>query len=126
MNLNLFEKREKGDNLVNKFIEDLKKVLKNTIEENQSKKDNELEEYNIYEKKKVFLDNKTRKGDSLAWIMDDNSVCISEDGDGGPISINEIDLPSNAKIGEVYQKIEGNYIYNADITIELNKIREGE
>ena len=62
----------------------------------------------------------------MAWIMDDNSVCISEDGDGGPISINEIDLPSNAKIGEVYQKIEGNYIYNADITIELNKIREGE
>ena len=122
MNLNLFENREKEDNLISRFIQDLKKALKNTIEENQNKKDNELEEYNLYEKKKVFLDNKTRKGDSLAWIMDNNSVCISEDGDGGPISINEIELPQNAKVGEVYQKVKGKYIYNPNITIELNKI----
>ena len=81
-----------------------------------------MDEYNIYEKKKIFLDNKSRKSNELAWIMDDNSVCISEDGDGGPISISEIDLPNDVKAGEVYEKIDGEYIYNHDITNKLKEI----
>ena len=54
--------------------------------------------------------------------MDENSVCISEHGDGGPYSISEVDLPKNIKAGEVYEKINGQYVYNADVTKELNNI----
>lgn len=54
--------------------------------------------------------------------MDNNSVCISEAGDGAPISIRQIDLPGGTKVGEVYEKIDGEYIYNQDITNEPNKI----
>lgn len=82
-----------------------------------------MDEYNVYEKKKIFLDNKSRKGNELVWIMDDNSVCISEDGDGGPISISEIALPNDAKVGEVYEKVDEKYIYNQELTTELNKIK---
>ena len=97
MDLNLFENRKTEDNFINQFIEELKNALENTISQKQNKneKSNVLDEYNIYEKKKIFLYNKSRKSNELAWIMDDNSVCISEDGDGGPISISEIDLPNN-------------------------------
>ena len=56
--------------------------------------------------------------------MDDKSVCLSEHGDGGPYFINEIDLPKDAKTGEVYEKIDGKFIYNATITEELNKIEK--
>ena len=76
----------------------------------------------MYEKKKIFLDNKSRKGNELVWIMDKESVCISENGDGGPINISEINLPNDAKVGEVYEKIDGEYVYNPNITEELNKI----
>lgn len=43
--------------------------------------------------------------------------------DDGPIEINEIDLPENIKVGEVYEKIDGKYVYNPDITKELDKIK---
>ncbi len=124
MDLNLFENRKTEDNFINKFIEELKSAIHNTKNENKNRneKSNVLDEYNIYEKKKIFLDNKSRKSNELAWIMDDNSVCISEDGDGGPISISEIDLPNDVKAGEVYEKIDGEYIYNHDITNKLKEI----
>ena len=126
MDLNLFENKKIGNDFINKFIEELKSALSNTKNENKNRneKSNVLDEYNIYEKKKIFLDNKSRKGNELAWIMDDNSVCISEDGDGGPISISEIELPNDVKVGEVYEKVDGKYIYNSNITIELNKIEK--
>ena len=125
MGLNLFENRKTEDNFINKFIEELKNALENTISQKQNKneKSNVLDEYNIYEKKKIFLDNKSRKSNELAWIMDDNSVCISEDGDGGPISISEIALPNDAKVGEVYEKVDEKYIYNQELTTELHKIK---
>ena len=125
MDLNLFENRKTEDNFINKFIEELKNALENTISQKQNKneKSNILDEYNRYERRKIFLDNKSRKSNELAWIMDNNSVCISEDGDGGPISISEIDLPNDVKVGEVYEKVDEKYIYNPDITIELNKIK---
>ena len=124
MDLNLFENRKTSNDFANKFIEELKEALKNMISEgkNRNEKDNEIDEYNLYEKKKILLDNKSRKGNDLVWIMDNNSACISEDGDGGPISINEIELPKNAKIGEVYEKIQGQYVYNSNITEEINEI----
>ena len=124
MNLGLFENRKINNDFTSKFIEELKNALNNMMNEgrNMNEKNNELEEYNLYEKKKIFLDNKSKKGNVLAWIMDENSVCISEDGDGGPLSINEIDLPNNAKIGEVYEKVDGKYVYNNDITLELKEI----
>ena len=125
MDLNLFENKKIGNDFIDKFIEELKSAIHNTKNENQNRneKSNILDEYNLYEKKKIFLDNKSRKGNELAWIMDDNSVCISEDGEGGPVSISEIDLPNDVKVGEVYEKINEKYIYNPDITIELNKIK---
>ena len=58
------------------------------------------------------------------WIMDDKSVCLPEHGDAGPYFINEIDLPKDAKIRAVYEKIDGKFIYNAAITEELNKIEK--
>lgn len=124
MNLGLFENRKIDNDFTSKFIEELKNALKNMMDEgkNMNEKNNELEEYNLYEKKKIFLDNKSRKGNELAWIMDEKSVCISENGDGGPFSINEIDLPRNAKVGDVYEKVDGKYVYNDDITIELKEI----
>ena len=130
MDLNLFENREKGSNsFIDKFLEELKNVLtkfenknQSNIPENNVAENNVLEEYNLYEKKKIFLDNKSRNGNDFAWIMDEKSVCISEHGDGGPYSISEVDLPQNIKVGEVYEKINGEYVYNAYVTKELNNI----
>ncbi len=124
MDLNLFKNKNEENDIIDNFIEELKSALSETIDEKQNKNENcnELNEYNIYEKKKIFLDNKSRRGNALAWVMDEDSVCISEDGDGGAISINEIDLPKNIKVGEVYEKINEEYIYNPDITTEINKI----
>ena len=124
MNLNLFDHKRNENSFIDKFMEELKSALNNTISEKQNRKktNNELDQYNIYEKKKIFLDNKTRNSNDLAWVMDNNSVCISEHGDGGPFLISEIDLPQNAKVGEVYEKIDNKYVYNQDITMELNKI----
>lgn len=124
MNLNLFDHKRNENSFIDKFMEELKSALNNTISEKQNRKktNNELDQYNIYEKKKIFLDNKTRNSNDLAWVMDNNSVCISEHGDGGPFLISEIDLPQNAKVGEVYEKIDNKYVYNPDITMELNKI----
>ena len=145
MDLNLFNNRKinndipnKNNNLINTFIEELKNALKNIMNEgmemnqkkyisnkpNLNEENNILEEYNLYEAKKIFLDNKSWKGNDLACIMDDKSVCLSEHGDGGPYFINEIDLPKDAKTGEVYEKIDGKFIYNAAITEELNKIEK--
>lgn len=126
MDLNLFENKKIENDFIAKFIEELKSAIHNTKNENKNRneKSNELDEYNIYEKKKIFLDNKSRKSNELAWIMDDNSVCISEDGDGGPISTSEIELPNDVKVGEVYEKVDGKYTYNSNITIELNKIEK--
>lgn len=125
MDLNLFESREKGGNsFINKFVEELKNSLKKFENKNQINipENNVLEEYNLYEKKKIFLDNKSRKGNNFAWITDKNSVCISEHGDGGPYFLSETDLPPNVKVGEVYEKINGEYIYNEEVTKELNNI----
>lgn len=124
MDLNLFENKKIENNFIDNFIEELKKTLEDKMSkmQNRNEKSNVLDEYNIYEKKKIFLDNKSRKGNELAWVMDENSVCISEDGDGGPFFISEINLPNNAKVGEVYEKIDGKYVYNQEITMEVNNI----
>ena len=125
MDLNLFDRRNDSNNdFINKFIEELKDALKNMMNEgrNMNEKDNVLEEYNLYERRKIFLDNKSWKGNDLAWVMDDKSVCLSEHGDGGPYAISEIDLPKNAKVGDVYEKVDGEYVYNPDITTELKEI----
>lgn len=92
MDLNLFPEGKNNSNFVEKFIKELKKSLEKRT------KNKDLEEYNIFEKKKIFLDNYSRKGNELAWITDENSVCISENGDGGLYSISEINLPQNVKI----------------------------
>ena len=81
-----------------------------------------MDEYNRFEKKKIFLDNTSRKANKLAWIMDDQSVCLSENGDGGPISIDEISLPVDAKVGEVYEMVNGEFVYNPDITNTLKDV----
>ena len=99
-------------------------ILLFKIEMDLYEENNILEEYNLYEVKKTFLDNKSWKGNDLAWIMDDKSVYLSKHGDGGPYFTNEIDLPKEAKTGEVYEKINGKLIYNATITEELNKIEK--
>lgn len=125
MNLNLFEDRGKSDNsLIDKFLEELKNALKKFDNKNQNdiKDNNVLEGYNLFEKRKVFLDNQSWKGNDFAWITDEKSVCISEHGGGGPYAISETDLPQNVKVGEVYEKINGKYVYNDEITRELNNI----
>ena len=100
MDLNLFEDRKNNNNFVEKFIEELKNSLEKIMkrDENMKNENKDLEEYNLFEKRKIFLDNKSRKGNDLAWITDKNSVCISEHGDGGPCFISEIDLPKNVNV----------------------------
>ena len=127
MDLNLFDRKNdnSNNNFIKEFIEELKNALENTMnkQQNQNEENNIMEEYDRYERRKVFLDNKSWHGNDFAWIMDEGSVCISEHGDGGPYAISDIDLPKNAKIGEVYEKIDGNYIYNSDITAKLKEIK---
>ncbi len=100
MDLNLFEDRKNNSNFVEKFIVELKNSLEKILkrDENMKNENNDLEEYNLFEKRKIFLDNKSRKGNDLAWITDENSVCISENGDGGVCSISEINLPQNVNV----------------------------
>jgi hypothetical protein len=126
LDLNLFDNRKINNDFTNKFIEELKNALKNMMNEgrNMNETNNELDEYNLYEKKKVFLDNKSRSGNKLAWVMDDNSVCILEHSDGGPYFISETDLPKNVKVGEIYENIDGQYVYNSTITEEINEIEK--
>lgn len=129
MDLNFFRDRNVTNknfenNSTNSFIDELSKALKNmiNINENKNNQTKEIDEYALYEKKKIFLDNKTRNGNDLAWIMDDNSVCVSESGDGGPVSINEVNLPVDRKVGEVYEKVDGRYVYNSEITRAVDAI----
>lgn len=125
LDLNLFENKEKGgSSFIDKFLEELKNALKKFENKNQNNipENNVLEEYNLYEKKKIFLDNKSWKGNDFAWVTDEKSVCISEHGDGGPYFLSETDLPPNVKVGEVYEKINGEYVYNDEVTKELNSI----
>ncbi|MGN1351732.1 MAG: hypothetical protein ACI4VE_02980 [Clostridia bacterium] len=37
-------------------------------------------------------------------------------------NFNEYDIKYIGEIGEVYEKIEGKYVYNAEITAEINKM----
>ena len=124
MDLNIFERNNNNNGFIKEFIRELKNALKNMIDEGKGMNENDkvLEEYNLYERREIFLDNKSWKGNGYALVMDENSVCISENGDGGPCSIFEIDLPKNAKVGEVYEKIDGKYIYNFDMTAKLKEI----
>ena len=107
MDLNLFEDRKNNNNFVEKFIEELKNSLEKIMkkDENMKNENNDLEEYNLFEKRKIFLDNKSRKGNDLAWINDENSVCISEHGDGGSCFISEINLPKNVNVRRSLRKI---------------------
>lgn len=125
MRLNLFDDKKIENNFISKFIQELRNSLENTrnIMQTKNEKSNVLDEYNIYEKRKIFLDNKSRKGNKLAWVMDENSVCISEDGDGGPVAIKETKLPKDAKVGEVYEETEMGYVYNEEITLQLKEIQ---
>ena len=124
LDLNLFENRNTEDNFISKFIEELKDALENTLckKQNSKEESNVMDEYNRYERRKIFLDNKSKNGNEFAWVMDEGSVCISKNGDGGPFSISEIDLPNNAKVGDVYENIDGEYIYNHDVTKKLKEI----
>lgn len=125
MDLNLFENRERNNNnFIDKFLEELKNMLRKFENKNQNniQENDVLKGYNLFEKKKVFLDNKSRRDNDFAWITDENSACISENGDGGPYFISETDLPPNVKVGEVYEKINGKYVYNDEVTKELNDI----
>ena len=127
MDLNLFDRKNdnSNNNFIKEFIEDLKNALENTINkiQNKNEESNVMEAYNRYERRNVFLDNQSWKGNDFAWVMDENSVCISEHGDGGPYFINEYDIPSNAQVGDVYEKIDGKYIYNPEITAKLKEIK---
>ena len=124
MDLNLFKNKKTEDNFINKFIDELKSALDKKISQmqNRNEESNVLDEYNVYERRKIFLDNKSRNCNELAWVMDDKSVCLSEDGDGGPMAISKVNLPNNAKVGEVYEKVDGEYVYNPDMTIKLKEI----
>lgn len=129
MELNLFEKMGSKGTFVDNFIKELGKYFinltndKKDIKEDMDDKKSILEEYDLFEKKKIFLDNKSRNGNPLAWVMDDQSVCLSEDGDGGACFISEINLPRNAKVGQVYEKVNNKYVLNRKITDELNMMQ---
>lgn len=124
LDLNLFDHDKIENGYIDNVISEIKSILKNVQNERKDMIDKEstLNEFELYEKKKIFLDNKSRRGNDLAWIMDENSVCISEAGDGGPMSISDIKLPSNVTVGQVYEKVGDEYVYNQELTAELNKV----
>lgn len=124
LNLDLFDHNRIENGYIDNAISEIKSILKNVQNEreNMIEKNNELNEFEMYEKKKIFLDNISRRGNDLAWIMDENSICISESGDGGPISISSVMLPSDFKVGQVYEKIDGAYVYSQDLTEKLSKV----
>ncbi len=129
LDLNLSNYKKITNEFVDNMIKELTEALKNKLNEGNrmsvrknSNNSNIEKEYNLYERRKIFLDNKSRNGNDLAWIMDEQSVCLSEHGDGGPYFISEINLPKNIKIGQVYEKINDKYILNTSLTNELNKI----
>lgn len=126
MDLNLSNYKKITNKFADNMIKELAEALKSKLNEGNkmsvSKNSNIEKEYNLYEKRKIFLDNKSRNGNGLAWIMDEQSVCLSEHGDGGAYFISEINLPKNVKIGQVYEKINDKYILNTSLTNELNKI----
>lgn len=126
MDLDLSNYKKITNNFVNNMIKELSKALTSKLNEDKkmsvNNNSNIEKEYNLYEKKKVFLDNRSRNGNDLTWIMDDKSVCLSEHGDGGPYFISEVNLPENIKIGQVYEKINNNYVLNKELTNELNEI----
>ena len=124
LDLDLFEHDKIKRENIYSVISKIKNIFKNTknVRESMSKNNNHLDEFELYEKKKLFLDNKSRKGNPLAWVMDENSVCISEEGDGGPILITDIKLPSDASVGQVYEKTMKGYVYNQELTVELSGI----
>ena len=124
MDLNIFERNKNNSNgFIKEFIRDLKNALKNMMDEGKGMNENDkvLEEYNLYERRKNFLDNKSWKGNGYAWAIPKYGKNTANS-DGGPCSIFEIDLPKNAKVGEVYEKIDGKYIYNFDMTAKLKEI----
>lgn len=146
MNFNIFNDRNvdnnfsnKNSELINSFLDELRNLLKKfmaggkdmnekannlSVAHDKNEDDKVLEEYNLYEKRKIYLDNKSRRGNDLAWMLDDTTVCISEEGDGGPYGIEELNLvlPKNAKAGEVYENVNGKYVYNDEITKAVNAI----
>lgn len=128
MGLNLFEKGKSKETFVDSFVKELGKYLKDlTNEKNNMKEDIKdknpiLEEYDIFEKKKIFLDNKSKNGNPLAWVIDEDSICISEDGDGGATSIDDIKLPKERNVGEVYEKIRDKYILNKGLTNQIKNL----
>ena len=122
-NTNMSTEKVKEENTTGKYIEKEDSKSQNTENEKMHDENNDLEEYNLFEKRKIFLDNKSRKGNELAWITDENSVYISEDGDGGIYFISETDLPDDVKAGEVYQKIDGKYVIDSSLTEEINSLK---
>lgn len=127
MDLNIFDKGyDDAGTLMKGYIGDLKKLLKENIANREKiEREEAARGYDLYETQQIFLDNITRRGNPLAWVMDKDCVCISKDGGGGPYGIEEIeDLPKNLTIGGVYEKIDGKYVHNFEITAKLREVCE--
>lgn len=69
----------------------------NNIKNNEKNINNE---YDLYEKKQIFLDNiNVQTGNDILWFRDDDTICISKDRDHQTYSIDEIeDIPPNANV----------------------------
>ena len=91
-NIDIFKNKKLNESL-SEFITE----LKHELHKNDNRETNVLDEYDLYEKRKIFLDNKSKKGNDLAWVTDENSVCLSENGEGGSYFISETKLPLNVK-----------------------------
>lgn len=67
---------------------------------NKNEENNIIDEYNLYEKRQIFLDNvNIKKGNDIFWIRDKDTVCVSKDRDNRTYYPEEIeDLPKSAKV----------------------------
>lgn len=91
---------------------------------NKNEEININDEYNLYEKKQIFLDNENiKKGNDIFWIRDEDTVCVSKDRDNRTYYLEEIeDLPKSVQVGDVYEKIDGKYVFNKELTERVKNI----
>lgn len=74
--------------------------MENVYSVKKDDKQNINDEYDLYEKRQIFLDNvNIKSGNDILWIRDKDTVCLSKDRDNMIYYPEEVkDLPQSSKV----------------------------